>query len=72
VPIPDGGPEMLLQAAAQFGVGWVVLEFDHPQQLSALYAKPTGTLGLRLAGVATSPQGHPVYLFEISQNSGAG
>jgi hypothetical protein len=72
VPIPDGGPEMLLQAAARYGVGWVVLEFDHPQQLSALYAQPAGASGLRLVGVARSPQGHPVYLFEVSQNRGAG
>jgi hypothetical protein len=72
VPIPDGGPEMLLQAAARYGVGWVVLEFDHPQQLSALYAQPAGASGLRLVGVARSPQGHPVYLFKVSQNRGAG
>jgi len=65
VPIPDGGPEMLLEAAARYGVGWVVLEFDHPHELSALYARPAGAPGLRLAGAARSPQGNPVYLLEI-------
>lgn len=72
VPIPDGGPAMLLQAAARYGVGWIVLEFDHPKELSGLYANPASTPGLRLAGQARSPLGHPVYLLEVSRPGDGG
>jgi 4-amino-4-deoxy-L-arabinose transferase-like glycosyltransferase len=67
VPIPDGGVERLLEAAARYDVGWVVLESDHPRDLAALYADPSGTAGLRLVGQAVSPGGQPVYLLEVLQ-----
>jgi hypothetical protein len=65
VSIPDGGAEMLRQAAVDFGVGWVVLEFDHPKGLADLYRDPGSVEWLELAG-RTEVSGHPAYLFQVT------
>jgi len=72
VPIPDGGTDLLQQAAERYDVGWVVLELDHPKALSELYSNPEGAEGLRFAGQAVTPQGHPVYLFEVVRGGEGG
>ena len=72
VPIPDGGTDLLQQAAGRYDVGWVVLELDHPKALSELYSNPESAEGLRFAGQAVTPQGHPVYLFEVVRGGEGG
>ena len=47
--IPNGDETMLLAAARQFGVRWVVLDANRPAALAELYAQPEVATGLRLA-----------------------
>ena len=56
---------MLRQAAIDLGVGWVVLEFDHPEGLADLYRDPGLIEWLELAG-RTEVSGHPAYLFRVT------
>jgi hypothetical protein len=72
VPIPDGGIELLEQVSERYAVGWVVLEFDHPKALAGLYSDPAGVGVLRFVGKGITPQGHPVYLFEVVRGGEGG
>ena len=49
IVIPNGDEAMLLAAARQFGVRWVVLDANRPAALAELYAQPEAATGLRLA-----------------------
>jgi hypothetical protein len=46
ISIPDGGVDTLLAAGRRYGARFVLLEYNHPVPLDALYANPQDHLGL--------------------------
>ena len=70
VVIPDGDPSVLHQVVQRYGVGWVVLDANHPQGLAELYAVPTGLEWLRPVTSWPDPSGQPVWLLAVVREAG--
>jgi len=70
VVIPDGVPSVLHQVVQRYGVGWIVLDANHPQGLAELYADPTGLEWLRPVTSWPDPSGQPVWLLAVAQEAG--
>ena len=67
--IPDGGPNDLEQIAVGYGVGWVVLETNHPAGLDELYANPSLVPWLDLVATTQSAFGDPIYTFRVVERA---
>ena len=65
VVIPQGNEQALRKVVDAFGVGWVVLETNHPVGLDALYADPSSVGWLALAQSIQDPSGQPVHIFKV-------
>ena len=65
VVIPNGDPSVLRQVVQRYGVGWVVLDANHPQGLAELYADPTGLGWLRPVTSWPDPSGRPIWLLAV-------
>jgi 4-amino-4-deoxy-L-arabinose transferase-like glycosyltransferase len=48
VVVPDGDPLTLREVARRYGVGWIVLDENHPGRLTDLYQDPTSVPWLEL------------------------
>jgi len=70
VVIPNGDPSVLHQVVQRYGVGWIVLDANHPQGLAELYADPTGLEWLRPVTSWPDPSGQPVWLLAVAQEAG--
>jgi len=70
VVIPNGDPPVLYQVVQRYGVGWVVLDANHPQGLAELYAAPTGLEWLRPVTSWPDSRGQPVWLLAVAREDG--
>ena len=70
VVIPNGDPSVLYQVVQRYGVGWVVLDANHPQGLAELYAAPTGLEWLRPVTSWPDSRGQPVWLLAVAREDG--
>ena len=70
VVIPNGDPSVLYQVVQRYGVGWVVLDANHPQGLAELYAAPTGLEWLRPVTSWPDSSGQPVWLLAVAREDG--
>jgi hypothetical protein len=62
--IPNGGVETLLQAMADHGARWLVLDADRPMALAELYADPESSERFALRVTLADAAGRPIYLLE--------
>lgn len=65
VVIPDGPESGLREVSARYGVGWVVLEANHPEGLDELYRSPSSRPWLAEPAMLLDAAGEPVYLFRV-------
>ena len=65
--LPTESTDAIFQAARQFDVRYLVLEFDHPIPLNELYAGRVKVEGLSPVAKFKDAIGRPVELFEILQ-----
>lgn len=65
VVIPNGDPSMLHQVVERYGVGWVVLDANHPAGLAALYQEPAALDWLQPITSWPDPTGRPVWLLSV-------
>jgi hypothetical protein len=65
VVIPNGDPSMLHQVVERYGVGWVVLDANHPAGLAALYQEPAASDWLQPITSWPDPTGRPVWLLSV-------
>jgi len=72
VAIPDGDPNTLHRAVEDFGVGWVILDANHPAGLASLYANPDSVAWLELGASFEDEQGRPIYWLRVVPPSGDG
>jgi hypothetical protein len=70
VVIPHGDESVLQQAAAEFGIEWIVLEADHPRGLRELYDAPGRRSWLAEPLSYLDPSGRPVYLYRVALEGG--
>ncbi len=67
VVIPNGEPDDLRQVVERFGVGWVVLESNHPQGLDELYAAPDSLEWLTPIASQAGPDGSTAWLLAVKR-----
>jgi hypothetical protein len=65
VYLPTESVEAVFEAAARYGARYLVLQFDHPRTLDALYKGQAQVEGLRAVARAEDALGRPVTLFEV-------
>ena len=65
VAIPNGQNEALRQVVDAYGVGWVVLEANHPEGLRSLHAEPESLAWLSLFDTLEDAAGEPVYILQV-------
>jgi len=70
VVIPDGDPSVLHQVVQRYGVGWVVLDANHPQDLAELYADPARLEWLRPVTSWPNPSGRLIWLLAVVREAG--
>jgi 4-amino-4-deoxy-L-arabinose transferase-like glycosyltransferase len=70
VVIPYGDVVTLRRVADRYGVGWVVLDANHPQPLSALYESPESIGWLSLKRELVDAKGRPLYLLQVIPSTG--
>jgi 4-amino-4-deoxy-L-arabinose transferase-like glycosyltransferase len=67
VAIPSDGMEALRFAQAKYGVRWLVLEYNHPRFLNAIYNKSETPPGWVLRQVFYDALGEKVVLYEMAE-----
>lgn len=65
VVIPNGGPAVLEQVVDRYGAAWVLLEYNHPAALDALYQEPDSLKWLEVALTLEDSAGRPAYLLRV-------
>lgn len=65
VVIPNGEPDSLYAAIQQYGVGWVVLEANHPQGLDDLYLNPDSVSWLQVEKIIEDSSGSEVFIYKV-------
>lgn len=65
VVIPDGGEDALWRVARDFGVEWVVLEFNHPVGLNAAYEDPGSLTQFEYIATIDPRLGPPVHILGV-------
>ncbi len=65
VVIPDGSLETLEQVVHRYDVAWVVLDFNRPAGLCALYARQITPAWMNLAAVLEAKDGSAIEIFKI-------
>ena len=65
VVIPKGNDQALRKVVDAFGVGWVVLEANHPAGLDGLYTEPGSVGWLKLVETFQDPAGNPVHVLMV-------
>lgn len=68
VIIPNENLETTLQAAAEYGVEFLVLDGNHPAPLAGLYHNPTSAARLGLAQTFGRDSGSPIYVFRVAES----
>ncbi len=72
VVIPDGDATTLRAVIDRFGVGWVILDANHPAGLASLYADPESMSWLELGASFRDEQGRQVWLLRVAAGQGDG
>ncbi len=67
VVVPNENIETTLQAARQFNVAYLVLDYNHPAPLNPLYRQPQNQPNLTLVQTFIDDAGQPVYIFKVRQ-----
>lgn len=70
VALPDGDTPSLREVVDRFEVRWIILEADHPVDLSDLYEDPAGESWLGSPVVFDDPSGKKVVLFPVLRAGG--
>lgn len=68
VIIPNENLETTLQAAAEYGVEFLVLDGNRPAPLAGLYHNPTSAARLGLAQTFGQDSGSPIYVFRVAES----
>ena len=65
ISIPNEGVDAVLDVARRYGVGYLVLEYDHPRPLDALYAGEETYGAVELVEELDDPSGVPVRIYRL-------
>lgn len=65
VVVPNENIDIVLQAARQFEVEYLVLDYNHPAPLNPVYQQPQNQPNLTLVQTFTDDSNNPIYIFEI-------
>ncbi len=65
IVIPDGPPETLHQIVERYNADWIVLEENHPQEISNLYTQPIDLAWLESVETIFDSDGPAIHLLRV-------